>query len=353
MVRWKLPLMLIALTGIGFACLNLVQARHKLLAIEAAGRFQANPAQAEQTQMEQMPPVLEIKATTYDLPNATVYGVLMPPDTALSVAVSDELKTVEAFASELSSQGEPILAVLNAGFFDPQNGKTTSHLVREGQPAGDPADNERLMENPNLQSYLPQILNRSEFRQYRCAADGLPSGSVDSASNSSFSGAASSGDSSGTLRYDITFHDAPIPEGCELNNAVGAGPQLLPADTGEIEGFTSTQNGELVRDAIGSVQPNARSAIALRSDGALLMLLVAQRPNAPGMTLAEVAEFAKSLGAVKLLNLDGGSSSSLYYNGDMYLGRLDAEDNPVQRPVKSVLVLERPDSFRPESSRVP
>lgn len=246
---------------------------------------------------------------TYDLNQATVHVVSVPVGIPISVAVADDLTTVAAFARR-----ENALAILNGGFFDPQNGKTTSHLTAQGQPAGNPADNERLTGNPTLAPYLDQIFNRSEFRAYRC-------------------------ESSASLRYAITQHDAPWPDSCQLESALGAGPQLLPENTAATEAFTDYDNGELIRDAIGSVQPNARSAIALQPDGTVRLLMVAQRPNAPGMTLADLAEFATSLGATQLLNLDGGSSSSLYYSGQTYLGRLDTDGNLVERPVKSVIVV--------------
>ncbi len=249
---------------------------------------------------------------TYELPKATVHVVSASPADSVSIAIADELMTVEAFAQEIPGA----IAVINGGFFDPNNGKTTSHLISQGQVAGDPEENEGLTGNPRLQAFLPQIFNRSEFRVYNCPL----------ADRSS--------------PYDITFHDAPVPEGCKIESAIGAGPQLLPADTSEAEAFTAYENDELVRDAIGSVHPNARSALALYPDGGLSLIMVAQRLDAPGLTLAELTEFASTLGASQLLNLDGGSSSSLYYNGQTHLARLDAEGNPIQRSVKSVIVIE-------------
>jgi len=249
---------------------------------------------------------------TYELEDATVHVVKLPAGTPLSIAVADDLTTVENFAKQ-----EDALAVLNGGFFDPQNGKTTSHLTLQGQTVGDPADNERLVKNPDLAPYMPQILNRSEFRAYSCQAD------------------------STVVKYDIVLHDAAVPGGCTTQTAIGAGPQLLPADTSYEEGFTDYKNGERVRDAIGSAGPNARSAIALTANDAIMLIMVAQRPNASGLTLSKVAEFAASRGAVKLLNLDGGSSSALYYNGQIHLGRLDADGNSIERPVKSVIIVGR------------
>ena len=95
-----------------------------------------------------------------------VHVVIAPVLALLSIAVADELMSVEAFADRLASAGKSPKAILNGGFFDPNNGKTTSHIVIDSQRAGDPAENERLTGNPNLQAFLPQIFNRSEFRVY-------------------------------------------------------------------------------------------------------------------------------------------------------------------------------------------
>lgn len=274
------------------------------------------PAKSEQASETISVPASDQSVTyqTYDLSQATVHVVTVPAGIPISVAVADELITARAVAHSKNA-----LAVLNGGFFDPQNGKTTSHLTVQGQPAGSPVDNERLTGNPTLETYLDQIFNRSELRAYRCEPPA-------------------------SLRYDITLHSTPLPNGCELESALGAGPQLLPENTATAEAFTDYENGELVRDAIGSVQPNARSAIALQPDGTVRLFMVAQRPDAPGMLLSELSGFAASLGVTQLLNLDGGSSSSLYYSGQTYLGRLDANGNRVERPVKSVIVVGQPPS---------
>lgn len=253
------------------------------------------------------PQAQEPEYRTYTLDNATVHVVKLSTDMRPSIAVADELTTVRDFAQQSGA-----IAVLNAGFFDPQNGKTTSYLVSAAQVAGDPVENERLVGNPDLEPYMARILNRSEFRVYDCGTNGY--------------------------QYDIVLHNTTVPTKCAIESAVGAGPQLLPEDTSFEEGFTDFENGELTRDAIGSRGANARSAIALTADNAVLLIMVAQRPDAPGLTLLEVADFAASIGATKLLNLDGGSSSSLYY-GQTYLGRLDSEDNPIERPVKSVILV--------------
>ncbi len=247
--------------------------------------------------------------------NVIAHVVTQPPGTTLSVAVATDLTTVEDFAEQAEAS-----YIINGGFFDPNNGKTTSHLIAQGQIVGDPADNERLVENPALSQYIDQILNRSEFRVYRCAETNAPV-------------------------YDIAFHDVLPPNGCAIDSAIGAGPQLLPTDTAQAEAFVDYDSGAVIRDAIGSLQPNARSAIGLYPDGAIALIMIEKGARSSGMTLAELADFAASLGITKLLNLDGGSSSSLFIANDdatesqTYFGLSDSEGNPIRRAVKSVIVL--------------
>ncbi len=167
------------------------------------------------------------------------------------------------------------------------------------------------MNNPNLKPYLGQIFNRTEFRRYQCGQ---------------------------TVKYDIALHNELPPAGCQLVNAIGAGPRLLPELTLVQEGFVDNANA---RDALGSNQPNARTAVGITRDGSIILVMVAQKPSAPnnsGISLPALADFMKTLGAKKAMNLDGGSSSSLYYKGKTFYGKVDLEGNPIKRPVKSVLL---------------
>ena len=276
------------------------------------------PVPVQPIPLSQVQPTLAIE----NWPNdddviARVHIVTIPPNYPVEVAVGDGLKTVEDFATETQA-----LAVLNGGFFDPNNAQTTSFVTVNGTLAADPRNNARLIDNPDLAIYIEQILNRSEFRRYDCVEG---------------------------IRHDITVHNAAIPHDCTLHSALGAGPQLLPNDTSQTEGFTDYVNGTLTRDAIGSQQQNARSAIGIKEDGTLLWVMVAQPDPTGGMTLAELAEFMATMNAQKVLNLDGGSSSSLQIlwsdNNELdrtYYGRLDQNGQKIQRPVKSVLFIPKP-----------
>jgi hypothetical protein len=259
-------------------------------------------------------PVQYIKQTHA---RSQVHLLIIPPGHPVTIGVAPELKPVEQFAHEAGA-----IAALNAGFFDPVNQQTTSYVIQDGKQTADPRQNDRLMQNPQLTNYLDRILNRSEFRIYRCVA---------------------------AVQSAIAPRNTPVPSNCQLQQAIGAGPQLLPEMTAEIEGFVDPKTG---RDALGSEQPNARSAIGIKPDGTIVWLLAAQlatRTEDTGMTLTEVAAVLRSLGVTAALNLDGGSSSSLYYAdktsaktllGQSISGKFDQFGQPIRRPVKSVLLLQ-------------
>lgn len=253
---------------------------------------------------------------TLDHPLADIYEVQVPPGGPLRVfpAVSEKVKLPEAFAARYPSAQ----VVLNGGFFDPANAQTTSYVTVEGVLVADPTTNERLMENPGLSVYMDQILNRSEFRTYQCQTAPL-------------------------VRYDITAHRDPLPVGCQMVGALGAGPVLLPTRTDEIEAFVAYNDQKaLIRDPIGVGAPNARSAVGIRPDGTVILVMAAQRqkePKKPGVTLTQLASVMTSLGAEKALALDGGGSSALFLQGQTRYGKLDPKGQWVKRPVKSVLLV--------------
>ncbi|MFB2835656.1 phosphodiester glycosidase family protein [Floridanema evergladense] len=254
----------------------------------------------------------EIAYKSYTLPQSVVHTLLIPKTSRFSVkpVVSPTLKLVENIATKHQT-----FAAINGGFFDPANQKTTSIVIREGGLIADPKLNERFINNPKNAPYLDKMLNRSELRRYICG---------------------------GTIRYDITLRNEPIPDSCRLVDALGGGPSLLP-ELGLIkEGFVALEKGTIIRDALGSNQLNARTAVGITVDGSLLWVMVAQKPENPtisGMSLPELAKFMKSLGVEKTMNLNGGSSSSFYYKGQTFYGRVDSKGKRVKRPVKSVLLV--------------
>lgn len=254
----------------------------------------------------------DVQYKSYTLKSSVVHVLSIPANSKFSVtpALSPQLDTLENFA-----QKSKAIAVLNGGFFDPVNSKTTSYIFKSGKLVADPRLNERLINNPNLISYLDKILNRTEFRQYLC----------------------------GDVRYDIALHSQLPPKNCQLINAIGGGPRLLPQITSIQEGFLAVDNGRVIRDALGSNHPNARTAVGITSDNSIIWVMVAQKsqfPTQSGMSLLALAEFMKTLGVEQAINLDGGSSSALYYRGKSFYGKVDAKGNSVRRKIKSVLLVQ-------------
>ena len=88
-----------------------------------------------------------------------------------------------------------------------------------------------------------------------------------------------------------------------LRDAVTFGPALVV--NGEASVIT------------GSSGVNPRTAIGQRADGAVLMLVIdGRQTNTLGATMADLIDIMLDFGAVNAANLDGGSSSKLYYNGE-------------------------------------
>lgn len=92
---------------------------------------------------------------------------------------------------------------------------------------------------------------------------------------------------------------------------VGAGPLLV-------------QNGRTVLNAQSEKFSNSfieerapRSVIATTQQGTMLLLTIHQRLGGSGPSLAEAAQLAQQLGVVNALNLDGGSSTTLYLGGQL------------------------------------
>jgi len=254
----------------------------------------------------------KLEYNLHKLPRSIVHTLKIPAQSQFIVSpeIASNLKTVEEFA--VSSQA---IAAINGGFFDPENQKSTSAVIQNGQQVAKPEDNERVMSNLDLLPYLDKILNRSEFRRYRCGA---------------------------MLMYDIARRQQLPPTNCQLSAALGAGPQLLPFMSLKEEGFWDGQADRSPRDPLGYNQPNARSAIGLAPDGSVILVLAAQRPdvNGPGLSLPELADFMKKIGIEKGLNLDGGTSSALHFQGETFYGKVNADGEPVSRSVNSVLLIQ-------------
>ena len=98
--------------------------------------------------------------------------------------------------------------------------------------------------------------------------------------------------------------DAASAEALNIRCGVSFGPALIINGNGEY--------GSYMESGI-----NPRTAIGQRADGAVLMLVIDGRQmHSIGASFGDVRDVMIDFGAVNACNLDGGSSTVMYYNGE-------------------------------------
>jgi len=109
-----------------------------------------------------------------------------------------------------------------------------------------------------------------------------------------------------------------------VRDALSFGPILI------VNGISSIINGA------GS-GPNPRTAIGQRADGAMLLLVLdGRQSNSIGATYADLVDLMLAYGAVNAANLDGGSSTVLYYNGE-YINKNSSINGPRNIPTSIIV----------------
>lgn len=106
----------------------------------------------------------------------------------------------------------------------------------------------------------------------------------------------------------VGFYTSWSAEVNNIKNGVSFGPLLIV-------------NGEPVSPASLPSGINPRTAIGQRADGAVLMLVIdGRQAHSIGATYQDCVDILLSRGAVNAINMDGGSSSNMYFNGQ-YVNR--------------------------------
>ncbi|MGC8784104.1 MAG: phosphodiester glycosidase family protein, partial [Armatimonadota bacterium] len=126
--------------------------------------------------------------------------------------------------------------------------------------------------------------------------------------------------------------------------AVGGGPWLM-------------RNGEILIDAPQqgfqsgfSQKRHPRTAVGVTADGKLLLVTVdGRQPMSGGMTLYELAQLLKQLGATDAINLDGGGSTTLAIRGGLVL---NSPSEGKERPVANAVVVYAPRPAEAEAAEV-
>lgn len=120
--------------------------------------------------------------------------------------------------------------------------------------------------------------------------------------------AAASFISSTPVQLESSFNPADLGA---LPNLIGGGPLLIR--NGQI-----VLDGRLEQFSPAFIQERAaRSAIGQTADGKILIVTAQNNVLGVGATLSEMAEIMQQLGAINALNLDGGSSTTLYLGGQI------------------------------------
>jgi len=232
--------------------------------------------------------------------------------TVINGSLTNVAKTAQSYGASIA---------VNGGFFDTRNGDSVGYVIDQGDVVGGPHKAKNLIANHSLKTALPAIFNRSELREI-VSRDG-------------------------SRQLVVAPHGVPaLGDGTTIEESLQAGPQLLPSYAPQKEGFIRRgKKGRLV-DSISTSAPEARTAIGITSDGKLLLLTVAnpaKGPDGAGLTLVQLSALLKSVGAVQALNLDGGSSTTMYLQLQDSTGHAHGtvvSGSRIARRVKSVLLLQ-------------
>ncbi len=107
------------------------------------------------------------------------------------------------------------------------------------------------------------------------------------------------------------------------------GPGLI------IDGDISVDASDEVGKAMAS---NPRTAIGYLGDNHYVLVVADGRTDeSEGLSLLELAEFMQSLGATQAYNLDGGGSSTMYYDGEVINNPTTNGRNGSERSVSDIL----------------
>lgn len=233
-----------------------------------------------------------------------IYHIVVPKNKAqrnFKIYSSDVLVTNK----EVHDMSGAELTV-NAGFFDPNNGKTISYVVSGGQTVEEPMFNENIFSNPVLRKNLSKILNRTELRIVECG---------------------------NKYHYEIESHNTPVSFGCSIKESVQGGPLILPDLRLEEEFFINIENGKIIRESCSVLHKVARTILGIKDGDLHILVITDENP----MDMYEVQAFCKKLGFERAMGLDGGSSTSMDYKDKYHV--ISLKGDGAGRKLKSFITI--------------
>ncbi len=111
-----------------------------------------------------------------------------------------------------------------------------------------------------------------------------------------------------TLRLDQSISP---PDFDRFPRIIAAGPLLLQNRQIVLDPETEKFSKAFIQELA------ARSAIGITANGTVLLVTVHTRISGGGASLSDIAQIMQQLGAIDALNLDGGSSTTLYLGGQI------------------------------------
>ena len=212
--------------------------------------------------------------------------------TRIKVGYSNMLGKEGQLTSDIARDNNAIAAVNGGGFKDKTSG--TKYVGTGGNPAGIIMSNGKILRN--------DIKNENEKRDVVALTK------------------------SGRLL--VGPHSTKEMKELGASEAVSFGPALI------VNGKKTITTGN------GGWGIAPRTAIAQRKDGAIILLVIDGRQlNSLGATLREVQDILfDEYGAVNATNLDGGSSSTLFYNDEIINNPCDSLG---ERSVPSIIYVEK------------
>jgi hypothetical protein len=137
------------------------------------------------------------------------------------------------------------------------------------------------------------------------------------------------------------FDDAPSGDLLQAGPLLIAGGAVVYDDATDPEGFSATATQF---DSDITVGRHPRAALGLSDDHVIALACDGRRSGVDaGLTMAELAEVLRDLGATDAINLDGGGSTTLVHQGHLLNRPYGQQDQPApeSRPIVSALVLRR------------
>ena len=198
---------------------------------------------------------------------------------------------------------------VNAGYFDPNNGKSISYIVTDRHIAEDPLLNDSLLSNPTLRRNVDKILNRTEFRIVECF-------------------------DKGKRHYEIVPHKSTVDFDCTVITSAQGGPLVYPQLRLEEEFFVvRDEYGEVIMESCSVLHKTSRTIIGLKGDEVHVLIITDEHP----MDLYEVHDYVKKLGLDRAMAFDGGSSTSMNYKNKYDV--ISTKGDGAGRSLKSFMIV--------------